>query len=777
MNLRMLTQNGRRMWTTALPALCLGLLLPTAATAAEETTAANLPQTAATESITAAAEGMTANNGADTDAQTDNEAAADNKANADIEPADGADTPDTDDPAPTEPPNPTDDAENESEAADIPAPNTVRLTIDSLQATVRGEDRLIDAAPYAVNGTTMLPLRFIAQDILEAAVEWDAVTGLVRVRKDDIAITIDLTNGKIYSDGQPYMMAVPPEVRENRTFVPLRLITELMDCAVQYNPTDKSIDITLPQVIEFAPPVAGITYQPATAGQHIPYTDYSYDPAGQLIVDREWTVTGPDGLSKTGTGLYWLFYTRQGGDYTISYRVKSETGLWSEPLITEYYLQPNLAPEITLFDAPSTTVDIGQALNIEYDFANEEWEDINGISFTYSWEEDGSTVTKTGLPQAFFREGEHTVQMRVQDAFGQWSETAELVFDVSGRIAATEAEYKFENLNPGEIYLNLAKYNFSRLTAAKTTEFTTNDVTLLDSNSPEKVSTPGILYKDTATGSIALHYHHLNDSAGQLKFIAIAHNETDQPLTFTIGKQGFAGPSADPMQVGYVENQSYLAALPQDITVTLQPGEKYLLNAAQKAAVNPTFLQSALIDLTTDGQLSVVVAAVKPGFDYHNYQELPLHDAIGPQTRGTYSNAAYDISVRLGGKTEKILLGYPDSYREWIDSYLLTGIDSMTGRPTSNKGNYGMIQTVNLTATRRTGVLLNPRGSIYRGALLWNDRLCLLSSTGQIKTTQEGVILGVIEAGETVTITYITPDGSDSPVLLVAIPEREWDEF
>lgn len=761
MNLRMLTQNGRRLWTAALPALCLGLLLPTAAYADEDTADAGQ----ATQQVTQA------------------ETSEDNTENADDTPdaADGDNTGDatgdtSDDTADDITDDITDDtADNTTD--NTAGDNTVRLVIDSKLATVRGEEQQMDAAPYAVNGTTMLPLRFIAQDILEAAVEWDATTGLVRVKKDGISITIDLTYGKVYADGQPYIMAAAPQVRENRTFVPLRLITELMNCAVQYNAADKSIDITLPQLIDAEPPVAGITYDTVTAGQDIPYTDHSYDPSGNLIVDREWTVTYPDGTSKTGTSLYWLFYTRQGGDYTISYRVKSETGLWSEPITTEYHLEMNQAPEITLFDAPSTTVDIGEALNIEYDFANEEWEDINGISFTYSWEQDGQTITKTGLPQAFFREGSHTVRMLVQDAFGQWSEPAELTFDVSSKVAATEAEYKFENLNPGEIYLNLAQYNFARLSTAEATEFTTRDVTLLDSNSPEKVSAPGILYKDTATGSIALHYHHLNNSTEQLRFLVIAHNETDQPLTFSIGKRGFAGPSADPMQVGYVENQSYLSAQPLNNTVTLQPGEKFLLNAEQSAAIKPTYLQSALIDLQTDGQLSIAVAAVKPGFNYQDYLSLPLHDAVGPQTRGTYQQAAYDISIRLGSDTEKIMLGYPDSFDNWIENYLLTGTDALTGDITSNKGNYGMLQSIRLTATRRTGVMLNPRGSIYRGALLWNDQLCLLSSTGQIKTTQEGVILGVIEAGETVTITYITPDGSDSPVLLVAIPEREWDEF
>lgn len=748
--------NGKnhRKTTAALSALYLTLLLPTTALATEATT----DDTFNPADITA--ENITENITESISDEFSDDITIEN-------PDESLDAENTDNPENTEN---TENAENTD--------NTVRLIIDSTEATVRGEALSMDVAPYAVSGTTMLPLRFIAQDILEATVEWDAATGLVRVKKDDTAITIDLAYGKVYSDGEPYIMATPPAVKDSRTFVPLRLITELMSCTVQYDPQDHSINITLPQIINAEPPVASITYQTVTAGQDIPYTDYSFDPSGNLIVDKEWTVTGPDGKTKTGSSLYWLFYTRQGGDYTISYRVKSETGLWSEPVTTDYHLEPNLPPEITLFDAPKTSVNIGETLNIEYDFTNEDWEDINGINFTYSWEEDGKTITKTGLPAAFFTSGKHTVKMRVQDAFGQWSDTAELTFDVGTKIKASEAEYKFTNLNPGEIYLNLAKYNFTRLTLAETTDFTTRDVTLLDSNSPEKVTSPGILYQDTVTGSIALHYHHLNDSSETLKFQVIATNNTEEPLTFTLGKQGFAGPSTDPMQVGYIENQNYLASQPKNQTITLLPGETYLLNPTQTATVNHNQLQSALIDLEANGNLTLTVAATRPGFNYQNYATLPTISTVGPQTRGTYQQAAYDISVKLHPtKSEKILLGHPESYQNYTDSYLLVGTDAMTGETTTNKGNYGLVQTVNLTATRRTGIILNPRGSIYRGALLWNDELCLLSSTGQIQTTQEGVILGVIEAGETVTITYITPDGSDSPVLLVSIPERNWSDF
>lgn len=656
--------------------------------------------------------------------------------------------------------------------------NIATLTLGSTQATITGVEQTLDVAPFATNGTTMLPLRFIAQDILGAAVEWDNETGLVRVKRDAISITIDLTYGKVYYGGEPYMMPVKPMVMENRTLVPLRLISELMNCEVQYDAATQGITVYLPQPLVVEPPVAAISYQPACAGQSIPYQDESYDPAGYAITEREWQVTNEAGDVRTGSSLYWLFYQKQGGDYHLTYRVKNAYDVWSEPVEADYHLDYNEAPVITALEAASTSVDIGETLDISYEYTNEDWEELADVSFSYSWEDaKGNVITKQGKPAAFFTAGKHTVSLKIQDAFGQWSEPVELQFKVSDTVQATEAEYRFANLVPGEIYLNHRAYNFNGLLQASTTAVSRSNITLIDSNSPEKVAAPALLYQDVVTGSAAVHYHHINAGSAPLKFYVIAHNQSNQPVTYTVGKSGFAGPSADPMQVGYIETQNYLGSTAAGQTVTLEPGQMALLNAEQTAAVSPGCLQSALVDIEVTGKLTISVVAMQTTDSWQNYQQLAKADAVGPQTRGTYANAGYNISVTLGDDAQKIMLGYPDSFNSHIDDYLINGVDKISNEPTYNKGNYGVVHRLTITATCDCGILVNPRGSIYRGALLWNDEVVLLSASGQIKTTQEGVIVGTMQAGEVATITYITPDGSDSPCLIVAIPADQWDEF
>lgn len=420
------------------------------------------------------------------------------------------------------------DTKDETKANDHPSDpiqvnNSVKLTLNSKQATFLGSQMEIDVAPFATNNTTMLPLRFIAQDILKADVDWNNSTNIVKVTKNGAGITIALDSGKVYSDGQPYNMSVAPMVKDNRTLVPLRLISELMYCKVDYNKADQSITVTLPETLNVEPPVADIEYLPATAGQTVEYKDKSVDPGGYEITEREWELIDAEGNTKSATSLYWLFYQKQGGDYTINYRVKNVYGVWSEPVSTTYHLEVNEKPEITRFESDQTNVDIGETVKIEYDLKNEDWEEITAVNFNYSWiDQDGNTITKRGLPAAFFASGKHTVTLSVQDAFGQWSDEAELEFEVSDNVQATEAEYRFTNLNPGEIYLNIDKTNLNGLLAANAEKVTTQPVTLLDSNSPEKVNTPGLLYKDAVSGSATLHYHHLNNGQSPLNIYLLS---------------------------------------------------------------------------------------------------------------------------------------------------------------------------------------------------------------------------------------------------------------
>ena len=653
----------------------------------------------------------------------------------------------------------------------------VVLYLNSTTAQVFGVKTTLETKPFVTQNTTMLPLRYICSDILKATTDWDNATNIVRVSSDQTQITIDLNSGQVWANGEKYSMAVKPTVINNRTYVPLRLIAEKMNCDVYWESAKNRVIITLPDTDPIAAPTALAELDPIVAGQTLTWTDLSTDPAGYSITAREWTITDSSGETVSGSDIVKLMQSLKAGSYELSYKVKNSQGVWSDPYEMSYEIGVNQIPQITKIKSSRTRPQVGQEFSLEVMFENESWE-ATKIEYTYSWEVDGQTFTESGEPTVLFAPGKYTITATVRDGYGQTSEPATLILEVSTTVLKSEAQYRFAKLVPGEIYLNMNNNNFYKLPELLPESVERTDVTLIDSNSPEKITQYGILYQDTVSGAATIHYHHQNNMSSKLKIYVIVHNKSNQTIALTLGKQGFAGPSSDPLQVGYQENRNYLSSANTGATVYLAPGRIYLLNSSQTKSLNPGTLQSGMIDITASGELTVTVAAMKTTSDYRDYEWLQPIAAVGPQTRGSYANAGYEVEYELDGEeTVRMQLGYPNNYGDMIEDYQLVGVDALTGNTSKNAGNYGVVHRIKITATENIGILLNPRGTIYRGALLWNDELIGLSTYSQIQTPRESVVLGVIYRGQTITLTYITPDGSDSPVLLTAIPEDEWKNY
>ncbi|MCL2048919.1 MAG: copper amine oxidase N-terminal domain-containing protein [Defluviitaleaceae bacterium] len=102
----------------------------------------------------------------------------------------------------------------------------IQLTIDSTSATVNNVARTLDAAPFIADGRTMVPFRFIGEEI-GASVDWTPASG----GNSGIAHftlggkTIDLPIGVALSDASGVNMGTPVIVG-GRTFVPARFVAE-----------------------------------------------------------------------------------------------------------------------------------------------------------------------------------------------------------------------------------------------------------------------------------------------------------------------------------------------------------------------------------------------------------------------------------------------------------------------------------------------------------------------------------------------------------------------
>jgi hypothetical protein len=101
---------------------------------------------------------------------------------------------------------------------------------------VNGKEISSDVPAQIVDGRMLVPVRFIS-NALGADVQWDAVNRKVVIAKDDLTITLTLDSKIVYANGVRIDdLTVAPQIINNRTFVPLRFISEALSCKVDWDP-------------------------------------------------------------------------------------------------------------------------------------------------------------------------------------------------------------------------------------------------------------------------------------------------------------------------------------------------------------------------------------------------------------------------------------------------------------------------------------------------------------------------------------------------------------
>lgn len=132
-----------------------------------------------------------------------------------------------------------------------PADNTKNeliLTIGKKTVSVFGEEKTNDVAPLIQNGRTMLPARFVAES-LGADVEWNEEKQLVTIsgknEKDEI-VTIIITIGSDYAsvNGEKIKLDCPAFIENERTYTPIRFISERLGAKVDWNEQKQQVTIT-----------------------------------------------------------------------------------------------------------------------------------------------------------------------------------------------------------------------------------------------------------------------------------------------------------------------------------------------------------------------------------------------------------------------------------------------------------------------------------------------------------------------------------------------------
>lgn len=99
-----------------------------------------------------------------------------------------------------------------------------------------------DVPPVIKQGRTLIPVRAITEG-LGAQVEWNAEDQTVTIKKDGVEIVFNLKTGVVQVNGVAQTIDVPATLISNRTMVPLRFIAEQLKLKVAYDGETGVIDI------------------------------------------------------------------------------------------------------------------------------------------------------------------------------------------------------------------------------------------------------------------------------------------------------------------------------------------------------------------------------------------------------------------------------------------------------------------------------------------------------------------------------------------------------
>lgn len=650
------------------------------------------------------------------------------------------------------------------------------LKVDSKKYTMNGIAYALTAPPLSINGRTYLPLRFIADKVLEANLNWNQDTQEGVLSKEDMSVQLKVGSNTILVNGNKVSLDAVPVIQNGTTYLPLKIVSDYFGFRVKYNASSKEITMTGKDKGINNKPIASFNFSQATytAGQIVTATSSSYDPDGHKLVAKEWGVISGSSVV-TNQELSHIFKKPNAGIYTIGLRVKDQYGLWSDWTYKDLTVLPNEAPKITYLGAERTTYAQGEEIKYQYFYDNESWESITNEKWTYRHAEEDISKAILGKPDALFTKGAYIITLQIDDEYGNRSEVYETTIHITEQVLKKELSYRFTQGKIGDIIDNYQGFNYRDYEDAEIIHQSTVAGSMIMSDSPEEVSREGILYRDAINGKGRILIHHINNfsdasvAGGSKRLVVVAENTSTTPVTLTLSNKTIKGPVTDVLYLGQKLLYDYLAGS-EDEVISLQPGERrYIYDSGTKWKQDTCI--SGLMDVSTTGEVTFTMAAVSAGNTINNMSSMELFlQAVHP--RGTFSDIAINYTLDLDGtKPTKLLIGTGEE--EWVKGY-----DALTKDPAQNKGNYGVSYYITITAKDDMGVILNPRANVFRGAIEWKGiGVYNIPTTGTIfSNTAKAVSLGTIKAGETRTFEYMLPNGSSAPVLIGFIPRSYWDD-
>lgn len=113
---------------------------------------------------------------------------------------------------------------------------------DDITVRIDGSRVNFDVTPQIINDRTMVPLRAIFE-AMGLSVNWDEKTSTVTSEKENVKISITVGEDSMYVNDEKKHLDSPALIKEGRTLVPVRAISEAFGAEVGWEPYTKMVTI------------------------------------------------------------------------------------------------------------------------------------------------------------------------------------------------------------------------------------------------------------------------------------------------------------------------------------------------------------------------------------------------------------------------------------------------------------------------------------------------------------------------------------------------------
>lgn len=126
--------------------------------------------------------------------------------------------------------------------------DVIMLQIGNRLAVAYNKKVVIDTendlvVPYITNDRTLVPIRFVAES-LGAEVLWETGWKYCIIKKDEREIKLNFNSADFEVNGEKISFDAPVELVQDRTMVPIRFVSEQLDCDVYWNDKNKAVVIS-----------------------------------------------------------------------------------------------------------------------------------------------------------------------------------------------------------------------------------------------------------------------------------------------------------------------------------------------------------------------------------------------------------------------------------------------------------------------------------------------------------------------------------------------------